>query len=177
MTELVKGLSEMYDRSAVEDTEVLSLSRAVLVSNSESSGEPWPAAEGQQGTQRQPSSAACGRDGSYLPERRCRRTIKTTRIRPRKISRNAPETPSTITATTTSSSVSRDIIQSTLSVADDVTSGSATRRDVEVRGSSVRWELVDVFISGSGVVLSSAVELRGEDVVVVTVVNGSGIMG
>jgi len=92
-------------------------------------------------------------------------------------SKHAPETPTTTTIATTSSLVSRDLSNfRSRGPADDVVSGSRN-----VVGSVVRRALLSVvFISGSGVDLSSTVEeLLGAVVIrmMEVVVSGSGIMG
>jgi len=188
VTRSVNDLSDTRVRSPAVDVpdsaEVSSLRRAVLASNSGTSVEPWPSTADQHGTQRrrQPSTGARGRDGSYFPERRCRRTTKTIAPNSANASRQTADTPITSATTIASTSdVSRDVIQLGSRDADDVT---AARRDAVVDGLVAP---VDEFVSGSALDRKSTVALSAKDVVVViaavaavvvtVVVTGSGIMG
>jgi len=145
VTPLVDGglSTDTNDEYAVEPGEALSgLSVAVLASSS--AGSPRFDPPGVEGRQRQyPQqgvSAAWGREGSYLPVCRCRRTTKASRPRTVNTTRQPPTTPTAMNTTTTSSSRDDVIVHSN----DDVT--SVTSGDVRGRSASVG----EVIVAGSG---------------------------
>jgi len=184
---------------AADSADVSSFRRAVLASNLRLAAGSTDAtqrlsAAGQHGPhRRRPAAGALlvARDGSYLPERRRRRTTRAAIPSNINTSKQSADTPATAI-----SAGSRDVIDDVTAALRNVLVGDRAAPVVEftsgfeftsgsTRDRRSAIELVEFtsrfeFISGSALNRKSAVELSAKDVVAVPAageVSGSGIMG